>query len=142
MCVYVYMCACVYMYKTQDYTNQETIICLLQSFETEVYKCFSKCGIWKQSRILFPKTEVFFRSEIKIISATEEGKKENVSVVHNNLALIIYLMAKALKDNPALYLEKSVHELIPAVMTAMPAVRCGSSLGGLLPACQVVLPTI
>ena len=75
MCIYAYMCACVYMYKTQDYTNQETIICLPQSFETEVYKCFSKCGIWKQSRILFPKTEVFFRSEIKIITATEEGKK-------------------------------------------------------------------
>lgn len=100
--------------------------------------------VWdlETAEILFPKTEVFFRSEIKIISATEEGKKENVSVVQNNLALIIYLLAKALKDNPALYLEKSVHELIPAVMTAMPAVRCGSSLSGLLPACLVALPTI
>ncbi|XP_044514028.1 transcription initiation factor TFIID subunit 6-like isoform X2 [Gracilinanus agilis] len=42
-----------------------------------------------------------------------------VNVVQNNLALLIYLMrmVKALMDNPTLYLEKYVHELIPAVMT-------------------------
>ncbi|XP_006859687.1 PREDICTED: transcription initiation factor TFIID subunit 6 [Chrysochloris asiatica] len=42
-----------------------------------------------------------------------------VNVAQNNLALLIYLMrmAKALTDNPTLYLEKYVHELIPAVMT-------------------------
>ncbi|XP_063581722.1 transcription initiation factor TFIID subunit 6 isoform X4 [Pongo abelii] len=44
-----------------------------------------------------------------------------VNVVQNNLALLIYLMrmVKALMDNPTLYLEKYVHELIPAVMTCI-----------------------
>ncbi|XP_010569792.1 PREDICTED: transcription initiation factor TFIID subunit 6 isoform X2 [Haliaeetus leucocephalus] len=44
-----------------------------------------------------------------------------VNVVQNNLALLIYLMrmVKALMDNPTLYLEKSLHELIPAVMTCI-----------------------
>ncbi|EHA98977.1 Transcription initiation factor TFIID subunit 6 [Heterocephalus glaber] len=44
-----------------------------------------------------------------------------VNVAQNNLALLIYLMrmVKALMDNPTLYLEKYVHELIPAVMTCI-----------------------
>lgn len=48
-----------------------------------------------------------------------EGVK--VNVVHNNLALLIYLMrmVKALLDNPSLYLEKYLHELIPSVSTCI-----------------------
>ncbi|CAD7080948.1 unnamed protein product [Hermetia illucens] len=48
-----------------------------------------------------------------------EGVK--VNVVQNNLALLIYLMrmVKALLDNPALYLEKYLHELIPSVSTCI-----------------------
>uniref|UniRef100_A0A6M2DI21 Transcription initiation factor TFIID subunit 6 n=1 Tax=Xenopsylla cheopis TaxID=163159 RepID=A0A6M2DI21_XENCH len=48
-----------------------------------------------------------------------EGVK--VNVVQNNLALLIYLMrmVKALLDNPALYLEKYLHELIPCVSTCI-----------------------
>ncbi|XP_064207649.1 transcription initiation factor TFIID subunit 6-like [Anguilla rostrata] len=44
-----------------------------------------------------------------------------VNVVQNNLALLIYLMrmAKALMDNPTLYLEKYLHELIPAVVSCI-----------------------
>ncbi|KAM6453348.1 transcription initiation factor TFIID subunit 6 isoform 1-T1 [Liasis olivaceus] len=44
-----------------------------------------------------------------------------VNVVQNNLALLIYLMrmVKALMDNPTLYLEKYLHEIIPAVMTCI-----------------------
>ncbi|KAM6225656.1 LOW QUALITY PROTEIN: transcription initiation factor TFIID subunit 6-like, partial [Porphyrio hochstetteri] len=44
-----------------------------------------------------------------------------VNVVQNNLALLIYLMrmVKALMDNPTLYLEKYLHELIPAVLTCI-----------------------
>ncbi|XP_030380869.1 transcription initiation factor TFIID subunit 6 [Scaptodrosophila lebanonensis] len=48
-----------------------------------------------------------------------EGVK--VNVVQNNLALLIYLMrmVRALLDNPSLYLEKYLHELIPSVMTCI-----------------------
>lgn len=48
-----------------------------------------------------------------------EGVK--VNVVQNNLALLIYLMrmVKALLDNPSLYLEKYLHELIPSVFTCI-----------------------
>ncbi|XP_077987771.1 transcription initiation factor TFIID subunit 6-like [Glandiceps talaboti] len=48
-----------------------------------------------------------------------EGVK--VNVVQNNLALLIYLMrmVKALMDNPTIYLEKYLHELIPAVTTCI-----------------------
>lgn len=44
-----------------------------------------------------------------------------VNVVQNNLALLIYLMrmVKALIDNPSLYLEKYLHELIPSVATCI-----------------------
>ncbi|XP_043845963.1 transcription initiation factor TFIID subunit 6-like isoform X2 [Dromiciops gliroides] len=44
-----------------------------------------------------------------------------VNVAQNNLALLIYLMRmlKALLDNPTLYLEKYVHDLLPAAMTCM-----------------------
>ncbi|KAK0161588.1 hypothetical protein PV327_010043 [Microctonus hyperodae] len=44
-----------------------------------------------------------------------------VNVVQNNLALLIYLMrmVKALLDNPSLYLEKYLHELIPSVATCI-----------------------
>ncbi|XP_067647445.1 transcription initiation factor TFIID subunit 6 isoform X2 [Eurosta solidaginis] len=48
-----------------------------------------------------------------------EGVK--VNVVQNNLALLIYLMrmVRALLDNPSLYLEKYLHELIPSVTTCI-----------------------
>uniref|UniRef100_T1PAC5 Transcription initiation factor TFIID subunit 6 n=1 Tax=Musca domestica TaxID=7370 RepID=T1PAC5_MUSDO len=48
-----------------------------------------------------------------------EGVK--VNVVQNNLALLIYLMrmVKAMLDNPSLYLEKYLHELIPSVTTCI-----------------------
>lgn len=48
-----------------------------------------------------------------------EGVK--VNVVQNNLALLIYLMrmVKALLDNPSLYLEKYLHELIPSVASCI-----------------------
>ncbi|XP_055542199.1 transcription initiation factor TFIID subunit 6-like isoform X1 [Wyeomyia smithii] len=48
-----------------------------------------------------------------------EGVK--VNVVQNNLALLIYLMrmVRALLDNPALYLEKYLHEMIPSVSTCI-----------------------
>ncbi|XP_041348183.1 transcription initiation factor TFIID subunit 6-like [Gigantopelta aegis] len=48
-----------------------------------------------------------------------EGVK--VNVVQNNLALLIYLMrmVKSLMDNPTLYLEKYLHEMIPAVCTCI-----------------------
>ncbi|GAB6024217.1 Transcription initiation factor TFIID subunit 6 [Chamberlinius hualienensis] len=48
-----------------------------------------------------------------------EGVK--VNVVQNNLALLIYLMrmVKALLDNPTLYLERYLHELIPSVSTCI-----------------------
>lgn len=48
-----------------------------------------------------------------------EGVK--VNVVQNNLAILIYLMrmVRALLDNPALYLEKYLHELIPSVTTCI-----------------------
>ncbi|XP_060046885.1 transcription initiation factor TFIID subunit 6-like [Erinaceus europaeus] len=44
-----------------------------------------------------------------------------VNVVQNNLALLVCLMrmVKALIDNPTLYLEKYLHELIPAVVTCI-----------------------
>lgn len=44
-----------------------------------------------------------------------------VNVAQNNLVLLIYLMrmVKALLDNPTLYVEKYLHELIPAVMTCI-----------------------
>ncbi|KAL1140807.1 hypothetical protein AAG570_000735 [Ranatra chinensis] len=48
-----------------------------------------------------------------------EGVK--VNVVQHNLAILIYLMrmVKALLDNPSLYLEKYLHELIPSVATCI-----------------------
>ncbi|XP_001599379.2 transcription initiation factor TFIID subunit 6 [Nasonia vitripennis] len=44
-----------------------------------------------------------------------------INVVQNNLAILIYLMrmVKALLDNPSLYLEKYLHELIPSVITCI-----------------------
>lgn len=44
-----------------------------------------------------------------------------INVVQNNLALLIYLMrmAKSLMENPALYLEKYLHDLIPALMSCI-----------------------
>lgn len=48
-----------------------------------------------------------------------EGVK--VNVVQNNLALLIYLMrmVKSLMDNSTLYLEKYLHELVPAITTCI-----------------------
>lgn len=48
-----------------------------------------------------------------------EGVK--INVVQNNLALLIYLMrmVKSLMDNQTLYLEKYLHELVPAVCTCI-----------------------
>uniref|UniRef100_A0A146M2U4 Transcription initiation factor TFIID subunit 6 n=2 Tax=Lygus hesperus TaxID=30085 RepID=A0A146M2U4_LYGHE len=49
------------------------------------------------------------------------GEGVKVNVVQHNLALLIYLMrmVKALLDNPSLYLEKYLHELIPSVATCV-----------------------
>ncbi|BES95521.1 Transcription initiation factor TFIID [Nesidiocoris tenuis] len=49
------------------------------------------------------------------------GEGVKVNVVQHNLALLIYLMrmVKALLDNPSLYLEKYLHELIPSVATCI-----------------------
>lgn len=46
-----------------------------------------------------------------------------VNVVEHNLSFLIYLMRmmKALLDNPSLYLDKYLHELIPAVVTCLVA---------------------
>lgn len=48
-----------------------------------------------------------------------EGVK--VNVVQHNLAILIYLMrmVKALLENPSLFLEKYLHELIPSVSTCI-----------------------
>ncbi|XP_078310397.1 transcription initiation factor TFIID subunit 6-like isoform X3 [Crassostrea virginica] len=48
-----------------------------------------------------------------------EGVK--INVVQNNLALLIYLMrmVKSIMDNQTLYLEKYLHEFIPAVCTCI-----------------------
>uniref|UniRef100_A0A0B6ZF79 TAF6 C-terminal HEAT repeat domain-containing protein n=1 Tax=Arion vulgaris TaxID=1028688 RepID=A0A0B6ZF79_9EUPU len=45
----------------------------------------------------------------------------NINVVQNNLALLIYLMrmVKSLLDNQTLYLDKYLHNLLPAVMTCV-----------------------
>lgn len=52
-------------------------------------------------------------------SFISEGVK--INVVQNNLALLIYLMrmVKSLMDNQTLYLEKYLHEFIPAVTTCI-----------------------
>eukprot|EP00794_Sanderia_malayensis_P012197 gene12197-13453_t len=48
-----------------------------------------------------------------------EGVKINVA--QHNLALLIYLlrMIKALMENPTLYLEKYLHELVPSILTCI-----------------------
>lgn len=48
-----------------------------------------------------------------------EGVKINVA--QHNLALLIYLlrMIKALMENPTLYLEKYLHELVPSIITCI-----------------------
>ncbi|PVD18299.1 hypothetical protein C0Q70_20848 [Pomacea canaliculata] len=55
----------------------------------------------------------------RFITFVSEGVK--INVVQNNLALLIYLMrmVKSLLDNQTLYLEKYLHELIPAVATCI-----------------------
>ncbi|KAK7499297.1 hypothetical protein BaRGS_00009557 [Batillaria attramentaria] len=55
----------------------------------------------------------------RFITFVAEGVK--INVVQNNLALLIYLMrmVKSLLDNQTLYLEKYLHELIPAVGTCI-----------------------
>ncbi|KAG9510620.1 Transcription initiation factor TFIID subunit 6, partial [Fragariocoptes setiger] len=55
----------------------------------------------------------------RLITFISEGVK--VNVVHNNLALLIYLMrmVKALLENQTLYLEKYLHELCPTVITCI-----------------------
>ncbi|KAG7267601.1 hypothetical protein CRUP_011432 [Coryphaenoides rupestris] len=55
------------------------------------------------------------------VGSCESKRAVRVNVVQNNLALLIYLMrmVKALMDNPTLYLEKYLHELIPAVVTCI-----------------------
>lgn len=57
----------------------------------------------------------------RLCTFISEGVK--VNVVHNNLALLIYLMrmVKALLDNQSLYLEKYLHELCPTVITCIVA---------------------
>jgi len=55
----------------------------------------------------------------RLCTFISEGVK--VNVVHNNLALLIYLMrmVKALLENQTLYLEKYLHELCPTVITCI-----------------------
>lgn len=55
----------------------------------------------------------------RLCTFISEGVK--VNVVHNNLALLIYLMrmVKSLLDNQTLYLEKYLHELCPTVITCI-----------------------
>lgn len=55
----------------------------------------------------------------RLCTFISEGVK--VNVVQNNLALLIYLMrmVKALLDNQTLFLEKYLHEIIPAVITCI-----------------------
>lgn len=55
----------------------------------------------------------------RLCTFISEGVK--VNVVHNNLALLIYLMrmVKALLENQSLYLEKYLHELCPTVITCI-----------------------
>lgn len=55
----------------------------------------------------------------RICTFISEGVK--VNVIHNNLALLIYLMrmVKALLENHTLYLEKYLHELCPTVITCI-----------------------
>lgn len=55
----------------------------------------------------------------RLCTFISEGVK--VNVVHNNLALLIYLMrmVKALLENTTLYLEKYLHELCPTVITCI-----------------------
>jgi len=55
----------------------------------------------------------------RLCTFISEGVK--VNVVQNNLALLIYLMrmVKAILDNPTLYLEKYLHELLPTITTCV-----------------------
>jgi len=55
----------------------------------------------------------------RLCTFISEGVKVNIA--QNNLALLIHLMrmVKALLDNSTLYLEKYLHELIPAVITCI-----------------------
>lgn len=55
----------------------------------------------------------------RLCTFISEGVK--VNVVHNNLALLIYLMrmVRSLLENQTLYLEKYLHELCPTVITCI-----------------------
>lgn len=55
----------------------------------------------------------------RLCTFISEGVK--VNVVHNNLALLIYLMrmVKSLLENQTLYLEKYLHELCPTIITCI-----------------------
>ena len=55
----------------------------------------------------------------RIATFISEGVKINVA--QHNLALLIYLlrMIKALLENPTLYLEKYLHELVPSIITCI-----------------------
>ena len=53
-----------------------------------------------------------------------------VNVVQHNLAILIYLMrmVKSLLENQTLFLEKYLHELIPAVATCIVSRQGGNSI--------------
>ncbi|CAG0897180.1 unnamed protein product [Cyprideis torosa] len=55
----------------------------------------------------------------RLCNFVSEGVR--INVVQNNLALLIYLMRmlKALLENPSLYLERYLHELLPAVASCI-----------------------
>ena len=61
-----------------------------------------------------------------------------VNVVQHNLAILIYLMrmVKSLLENQTLFLEKYLHELIPAVATCIVSRQGGFSIEMFLGPCN------
>lgn len=87
------LCIYIYIYRTQDYMNWETDVYLnsstrVQSLRLGFTNTFQSVGFGKGADILFSKPEVFLRTEVKIITAKEEEKREAF------LALIVHLHQK------------------------------------------------
>ncbi|XP_032802521.1 transcription initiation factor TFIID subunit 6-like isoform X2 [Petromyzon marinus] len=61
----------------------------------------------------------FYQLMPQLSTFISEGVR--INIVHNNLALLIYLMrmVKALLENPNIYLEKYLHELMPAILSCV-----------------------
>ncbi|CAM9642588.1 unnamed protein product [Lampetra planeri] len=61
----------------------------------------------------------FYQLMPQLSTFISEGVR--INIVHNNLALLIYLMrmVKALLENPNIYLEKYLHELMPAMLSCV-----------------------